>query len=321
MITKYKPHKTALTIFTALTTATATYQAYGADYDIYGKAEVQIAKTDTGTMRYAQEGTQIDAPFSRIGVKGSHKLSESLSAIFKYEVQVKGFEHDNTSEPFSARNTYLGLKGSFGQVVFGRNDTRFKYSEGKVDNFNETQADIAQLLPGQDRLGDTLTYTSKSFSGAQLSFTYAPKDDSTNNEAGYAATLIYGDRGLKNKNYYVAISHVDSLNNINATRIAGVIKQVQWQFGAIYQRSESLDGSKSGNGYVLSASYKMGQWAPKVQFASDDSQLRHATDGSQWTGGVDYVFDKQTTAYLLYTNLDLDQQSDSSLALGLKYKF
>ncbi len=210
---------------------------------------------------------------------------------------------------------------SFGEVVIGRNDTRFKYSEGKVDNFNETQADIAQLLPGQDRLGDTLTYTSKSFSGAQLSLTYAPKDDSANNEAGFAATIIYGDRGLKNKDYYVAISHVDSLNNINATRIAGVLKQAQWQFGAIYQRSESIDGSKSGNGYVVSASYKMGQWVPKVQFASDDSQLRHANDGSQWTGGVDYVFDKQTTAYLFYTDLDLDHQSDSSLALGLKYKF
>ncbi|TGE79763.1 porin [Pseudoalteromonas sp. KS88] len=294
---------------------------HGAEYNIYGKAEVQVANTDKGIMRYANEGLQIDAPFSRIGVKGNHKLTESLSAVFKYEVQVKGFEHDNTNDPFSSRNTYLGLKGNFGEVVIGRNDTRFKYSEGKVDNFNETQADIAQLLPGQDRLGDTLTYTSKSFSGAQLSLTYAPKDDSANNEAGFAATIIYGDRGLKNKDYYVAISHVDSLNNINATRIAGVLKQAQWQFGAIYQRSKSIDGSKSGNGYVVSASYKMGQWVPKVQFASDDSQLRHANDGSQWTGGVDYVFDKQTTAYLFYTDLDLDHQSDSSLALGLKYKF
>ena len=314
-------NQTLLLAVSSLALLAPLQSAYAAEYDIYGKAEVQIAHTDKGTMRYAGEGTQIDAPFSRIGVKGNHKLTESLSAIFKYEVQVKGFEHDNTSEPFSARNTYLGLKGNFGEVVIGRNDTRFKYSEGKVDNFNETQADIAQLLPGQDRLGDTLTYTSKSFSGAQLSLTYAPKDDSANNEAGYAATVIYGDRGLKNKDYYVAISHVDSLNNINATRVAGVLKQAQWQFGAIYQRSESLDGSKSGNGYVVSASYTLDKWVPKVQFASDDSQLRHDNDGSQWTAGVDYVFDKQTRAYLFYTDLDLDQKSDSSLALGLKYKF
>ncbi|KTF16695.1 porin [Pseudoalteromonas sp. H105] len=320
-MTKIDKNQTLLLAASTLALLAPLQNAYAAEYDIYGKAEVQIAHTDEGIMRYASEGTQIDAPFSRIGVKGNHALTESLSAVFKYEVQVKGFEHDNTSEPFSARNTYLGLKGSFGEVVIGRNDTRFKYSEGKVDNFNETQADIAQLLPGQDRLGDTLTYTSKSFSGVQLSLTYAPKDDSANNEAGFAATVIYGDRGLKNKDYYVAISHVDSLNNINATRVAGVLKQAQWQFGAIYQRSESLDGSKSGNGYVVSASYTLNKWVPKIQFASDDSQLRHGNDGSQWTAGVDYVFDKQTRAYLFYTDLDLDQQSDSSLALGLKYKF
>lgn len=310
-----------LVAFTALACSTPWQHVDAADYNIYGKAEVQIAHTDKGVMRYAEQGTQIDAPFSRIGVKGSHQLSESLSAVFKYEVQVKGFEHDNTSDPFSARNTYLGLKGNFGEVVIGRNDTRFKYSEGKVDNFNETQADIAQLLVGQDRLGDTLTYNSKNIFGAQFSLTYAPEDDSANNESGYAATIIYGDRGLKNKDYYIAISHVDSLNNINASRVAAVIRQAQLQLGAIYQHSESVDGSKSGNGYVVSASYELDKWVPKVQYASDDSQLRHESEGSQWTAGVDYVFDKQTRAYLLYTDLDLEQQSDSSFALGLKYKF
>ena len=32
-------------------------------------------------------------------------------------MQVKGFEQDDTEEPFSARNTYLGLKGQFGELV------------------------------------------------------------------------------------------------------------------------------------------------------------------------------------------------------------
>jgi len=151
--------------------ATLPVTAFAADYTVYGKAEVQIANTDTGIMRYADEGTQIDAPFSRIGIKGDHKLNEYFTAVFKYEVQVKGFEHDDTNEPFAARNTYLGLKGAFGEVVVGRNDTRFKYSEGKLDNFNETQADISQVIAGQDRLGDTITYTSKYWHNAQFSFT------------------------------------------------------------------------------------------------------------------------------------------------------
>ncbi|MEI8670159.1 porin [Pseudoalteromonas fuliginea] len=292
-----------------------------ADYTVYGKAEVQIANTDTGIMRYAKEGTQIEAPFSRIGIKGQHKLNEYLSAVFKYEVQVKGFEEDDTEEPFTARNTYLGLKGAFGEIVIGRNDTRFKYSEGKLDNFNETQGDMAQVIAGQDRLGDTLTYTSQYWSNAQFSFTYAPKDDNKNNKAGFAATLIYGDRNLNNTPYYVSLSRVDSLNNITASRIAGVYKFEKLQLGALYQHSESVDETKSGNGYVLSASYTIDKWVPKLQFAKDDSAIRQESKAIQWSTGLDYVFDKQTTAYLLYTDLDLQENADNSVALGLKYKF
>ena len=298
-----------------------SYTACATEYDVYGKAEVQIANTDTGIMRYAEEGTQIEAPFSRIGIQGQHKLNEYLNVVFKYEVQVKGFEQDDTEEPFSARNTYLGLKGQFGELVVGRNDTRFKYSEGKVDNFNETQGDIAQVIAGQDRLGDTLTYTSNYWHNTQFSFTYAPKDDNKDNEAGFAATFIYGDRSLKSTSYYLSLSHVDSLNNINASRIAAAYKFEQLQLGALYQHSESTDGIKSGNGYVLSASYTLDKWVPKLQFAKDDSLLRQTSEATQWTTGLDYVFDKQTTAYLLYTDLNLEEQDDSSVALGLKYKF
>ncbi|MBH0056781.1 porin [Pseudoalteromonas sp. SWXJZ94C] len=300
---------------------TFSHTALAVDYTVYGKAEVQIANTDTGIMRYAEKGTQIEAPYSRIGIKGDHKLNEYLSAVFKYEVQVKGFEEDDTEEPFTARNTYLGLKGAFGEVVVGRNDTRFKYSEGKLDNFNETQADMAQVIAGQDRLGDTITYTSNYWHNTQFSFTYAPKDDNKDNEAGFAATLIYGDRNLNNTPYYLSLSHVDSLNNITASRIAGVYKFEQLQLGALYQHSESVDGTKSGNGYVLSASYALDKWVPKIQFAKDDSTLRQASEATQWSTGLDYVFDKQTTAYLLYTDLNLEEQDDSSVALGLKYKF
>ncbi|WP_372763308.1 porin [Pseudoalteromonas sp.] len=292
-----------------------------AEYSVYGKAEVQIAKTDTGVMRYADEGTQIDAPFSRIGIKGQHTLNEYFTAVFKYEVQVKGFEHDDTNDPFAARNTYLGLKGAFGEVVVGRNDSRFKYSEGKLDGFNETQADIAQVIAGQDRLGDTITYTSNYWHNTQFSFTYAPKDDNKDNQAGFAATIIYGDRNLNNTAYYLSLSHVDSLNNIKASRITGVYKFAQLKLGALYQHSESIDGTKSGNGYVLSASYTMDKWVPKLQFAKDDSALRQKTEATQWSTGVDYLFDKQTTAYLLYTDLELKDDDDSSLALGLRYKF
>jgi len=309
-------------LFAALTSLLIIPKAALAeDYDVYGKVEVQIADTNTGEMRYATEGVQIDAPFSRIGVKGQRKLNEYFTAVFKYEVQVKGFEDSDTAQPFSARNTYLGLKGDFGEVIVGRNDSRFKYSEGKLDSFNETQGDIAQVIAGQDRFGDTITYTSNYSNNSQFSFTYAPKDDATANEAGFAATFIYGDRSLKNTPYYLSLSHVDSLNNVIASRIVAVFKLEQLKVGALFQHSESVDGTKSGDGYVISASYAIEKWVPKIQFATDDSTLRQASKADQLSAGVDYIFDKQTSAYFLYTDLALETTSDSSVAFGLKYNF
>lgn len=309
-------------LFAALTSLLIIPKAALAeDYDVYGKVEVQIANTDTGQMKYANEGTQIDAPFSRVGIKGQRKLNKYFTAVFKYEVQVKGFESDDTAQPFSARNTYLGLKGSFGEVLVGRNDSRFKYSEGKLDNFNETQADMSQIIVGQDRFGDTITYTSNYWNNAQFSFTYAPKDDTTAEEAGFAATFIYGDRSLKKTPYYLSLSHVDSLNKVVASRIVAVYKFEQLKLGALYQHSESVYGTRSGDGYVLSASYELDKWVPKVQFATDDSRLLKLSEATQWSTGVDYLFDKQTSAYFLYTDLDLDLTADSSVALGLKYNF
>ncbi|MFC3034782.1 porin [Pseudoalteromonas fenneropenaei] len=292
-----------------------------AQYKIYGKAEIQLAHTYKGLMRYTKEGTQIDAPFSRLGIDGSNTLSGDLKLIYKYEVQVKGFESDDTDSPFAARNTYIGLRGSFGTLVAGRNDTRFKFSEGKLDLFNETQGDIAQVLAGQDRLGDTLTYTTPTWQDFNVSLTYAPKDDANNQQAGFAVTAIYGDRALKSKPYYVALSHTDSLNNLIATRVVAVTQWQQWQFGALLQDSENLSGDKFGKGYVASVSYTHNQWRPKLQFASDDSRLRHSGKAEQWTLGLDYLYDKQTNLYIMLSTLDLPQDSDSSVALGLKYLF
>ncbi|WP_105214385.1 porin [Pseudoalteromonas sp. T1lg22] len=296
--------------------------AHAADYDIYGKAEVQIAHTDKGVMRYTEEGTQIDAPFSRIGVKGQHALNDTTQLVFKYEVQVKGFDGDSTNDPFSARNTYVGVQSQYGTVLVGRNDTRFKYSEGKVDQFNETQGDIAQVLAGQSRVGDSITYSTPKFGLWAAAVTWVPKDDSNSEDNGVAALLSYGDRALKRTPYFVALSYSDALGDLQATRVTAAYRWQQLQLGAIVQRSENLAGDKEGDGLVLSARYWLSDaWQPKLQYSRDDSGLRHEGDAEQFTVGVDYVVDKQTTFYLLASQLELDTSDDTSTALGLKYMF
>ncbi len=300
----------------------ASNTAFAGEYNIYGKAEVQLAHTDKGIMRYTEKGTQVDSPFSRLGINGSHNLNETTQVIFKYEVQINGVEGDNGNEPLSARNTYIGLKSQYGSLLLGRNDTGFKRSEGKVDLFNETQADIGQVLAGQYRVGDSITYVSPNLKNWTVVLTVAPKDDAGSDKNGVAAVVGYGDRSLKSVPYYFALSYTDSLLDLSATRFSAAYRWDKLQLGAILQNSESLDGSKDGNGMVLSARYKLTDtWQPKVQYARDNSLLRHSEEVEQFTLGLDYVFDKQTTAYIMASQLELETQSDTSTAIGLKYLF
>ncbi|MEQ3514611.1 porin [Pseudoalteromonas sp. BZB3] len=112
-----------------------------------------------------------------------------------------------------------------------------------------------------------------------------------------------------------------ALNNLVATRVVAAYKFDAFQLGAIVQDSENLDGSKSGTGYLVSASYKAGSWVPKIQLGRDTSKLRHAEEATQWTFDTDYILDKQTNLYALVTQLDLESDDDTSIAVGMKYKF
>ena len=112
-----------------------------------------------------------------------------------------------------------------------------------------------------------------------------------------------------------------ALNNLVATRLVTAYKFDAFQLGAIVQGSENLDGSTSGTGYLVSASYKTGSWVPKIQLGKDNSKLRHTEEATQWTFGTDYILDKQTNLYALVTQLDLESDDDTSIAVGMKYKF
>lgn len=311
----------SLLLSTALYANTVTVQVPSVTF--YGKAEVQLAHTDKGIMRYTEQGTHLDMPFSRFGLRGEQVLNEHITAFFTYEVDVRGFDEANTQSPFSARNTFIGIKGNFGQLIAGRNDTRLKTSEGGVDLYNETSGDIAQILPGQDRLGDSLTYISPKFAGFELSTTYVLGQDNErqNGKDGVALSLAYGDRSLKSLPYYVTLTRAQSLNGLDATRFLAQHKLGDFTLGALIQYSEESEGLRSGTGGYVSLQYAYANWRPKVQAGRDTSELRQQTAANHYTAGVDYLFNSQSKAYFYVTQLELTETSDTSVALGLQYRF
>ena len=288
-----------------------------ADVTVYGKANVSVQSSDEG------EGsvTELKSNTSRFGFKGGEKLDNNLEVFYRFEFQVDITDADSKGDKdnITARNQYVGVKGNFGEVLIGRKDTVFKLSQGRVDLFNDVEGDIKNHLKGENRLGNSITYNSNSFNGFKVHGTFIAEDDAEG-ENGYSAALSYGDSKLKKSNIYGAISADSDVKGYDAVRLTVQGKVADVKLGAIYQTQERVDGSDKADGYVLSASYKMGANTLKAQYQVMDFDQGDKIDGV--SVGIDHTLNKVTKIYGFYTSFDGDNQVERDyLAVGFEYKF
>nr|WP_233078717.1 porin [Rheinheimera soli] len=84
------------------------------EWDVYGKLDLQALYVDEGLYRYSDQGLQLEAPFTRLGFKASHDLTDNLKLIMVYEWQVNGLDDANKDHRLGSRNTYIGVAGNWG---------------------------------------------------------------------------------------------------------------------------------------------------------------------------------------------------------------
>ena len=309
----------------------APLQANEFNWDVYGKIDLQALYADADLLRYADQGWQIEAPFSRIGIKADQALTDDLKLIAVYEWQVNGLDDSNKGHRFGSRNTYIGVASkTYGELIFGKNDSKFKKSEGKIDLFNETLADMAQLTPGQDRLENIVSYQSPKLGLWQWSATYQT-GASDETAGGYDWSLSYGDAAFKQAPYYFSYARANELNNISADRLLAHALLSESSLGTLsgglmWQHSEhqtkpTVGKPRRGNAWLAELQLKRDAIAYKLQYMQDHSRTRHTEEGNSWSVGADYSLSKDLTAYLLATRLDLQTQRDSAAALGVRWLF
>lgn len=291
----------------------------------YGKLDVQALSVNQGLFRYADQGTQLEMPFSRLGIKGKQALTDDLALIFVYEWQVNGLDDANRDHRLGARNTYIGVSGSFGELVFGKNDTKFKKSEGKADLFNEYIADIAQLTAGQDRLKNIVGYQSPQWAGFTVAASYQTAVGKEQ-AGGHDLSVSYGDSALKKYPLFLSISMAKELNNIDAERL--LLQWPLWRgtdnlFAAalMWQHSEHQTNGKSGTARMAQLSYQQADWTTKLQWQADNSLLRQKEAATLLSVGVDYQLRSDVILYGLASRLKLETDQDHAIAVGIKYSF
>ena len=287
---------------------------------------------------------QINSHASRLGVKGSEDLGDGLKAIYMLEfgVDIAGKQSDEFSpdNPISARNAYVGLAGGFGTALIGRHDTPMKMSTGKLDYFQDTQADFNKVYMGgfEDRRADgTIAYVSPNLAGLTLAAAIIPGE---NNQAdgladAYSLAAMYSNGGLFLSGAYEAAD-----GNIDAIGVDGMDLS-QWRLGAGYDsdvfrvsavyEQETLDSVVVGeddielNKWALNGGFTIGMGEIKATYQTwkeDWSEL----ENTAWALGYDYNMSKRTQLYALYLDSTIEATGIPDLettifSVGLNHAF
>lgn len=286
--------------------ATAPFAAANGPIDgkLYGKVNVSVVNSDSGS----EDTWKLNSNASRIGLKGSTQVSEGLTVFYKTEFQV---DVDGDGDVFKQRNIFAGVKGSFGSVLAGKNDTPTKLAQKKIDLFNDLEGDIKKTFAGENRMSNIIAYTTPKY--GKFSATYAVMPSEGDNGSLSDATSY--SVSYSKDDLYVAVASDSDVKGADLLRVVSQYKVDAWQLGLMYQENDTTNQS----GYFASAAYKSNNITYKAQYGSNEND----TDGSDKTTlslGADLKLAKNTKTFVFFTDNE-SSSSTKTFGLGLEHKF
>lgn len=299
----------------ALATSMVMVSTAQADAKFYGKMNVSLAYQDEA------ETFTLNSNASRLGVKGFEEIG-STKVIYKAEYEVAiddGYatDKDGDTNTIKPRDAYIGLAYSgMGSVKMGNMDTPLKKSQGKFDLFNDV-VDIKNVLDGENRLGNSINYTTEKMGGFQSSVSVILSESDTTE--GISANAIYNVGAL-----YVAAAFDNKVKGAEGTqRITAIYTLGDVKVGALVNNVDSDDVTDGEDelGYAVNASMKMGMNTLKAQYEAGDQKVEGATST---TVGMDHKLGKATKAFVFVNQMTADAvgvEDETTLALGLEHKF
>ena len=297
--------------------ATAPFAAANGPIDgkLYGKINVSIVNSDG-----SEDTWKLNSNASRIGLKGSTQVSEGLTVFYKteFEIAVDDGSFDNkTTAPdtdkvtFKQRNIFAGVKGSFGSVLAGKNDTPTKLAQKKIDLFNDLEGDIKKTFAGENRMSNIVAYTTPKYGNFSATYAVMPSEADNgglSDAKSYSVNYSKGD-------LYIAVAGDSNVKGADLVRVVSQYKVDAWQLGLMYQENDTTDES----GYFASAAYKIDNITYKAQYGNNEND----TDGSDKTTlsvGADFKLAKNTKSFVFFTDNE-DSSSTKTFGLGLEHKF
>ena len=305
---------------------------------VYGK--LNIALNYDGSDGVNEKEIDLLSNSSRLGFKGQLEIQDGLVGLYQIEYQidpVDGHARDEvrgengeikvTDSTFTQRNSYVGLKGSFGTLKLGKHDTPLKKASLKVDLFNDLKGDIKNITDGENRITSFLGYDSPVFGGGvSISVSLSKgKDDGVvgtdlDGEFGtnLSASLKYDIEVIQ----FVIATEKASIKGFDHNRLGMMIPAGPVTIGLIHTTTESTVGnSVDYDATTISIAGKVADGNGRVKFQYGTSDKSAGLTQTQI--GYDHKLFKnfKILAYHTVRSQDAANSDDAHTGLGIEYKF
>ena len=290
----------------------------------------------------------IDSTGSRLGIQGDFDANENFTVFYRleYGIDVDNGTNSNGRE-LSQRNIFGGLRGDWGSILVGKNDTPLKtlqtnsVSRSDIDRFNDSPlGDIGTYIVGENRPDNVIQYTSPIlFRGLEINIaainaeeTGVPvsgtnQQDDNNFASGKSVSITYGKA-----KWFVGIGADSNVATTDAVRAVGEITLGSVKLGAIYQTAERHDDVDTlggfstfvgTNGTTLGAQNglnPLSEWdgASGNAFKEQDGYVLNAQwkISGPWLAKIQYASSTTTPINEAYSDAELD-----GIILGVDYNF
>ena len=329
-------HKKAL-IAAAITAALAASANVAAETTVYGKIHTSVAAVSEDTGASDTSATEVRSNASRIGIKSDKAMENGMTikGQAEFEIDYVGDASKSSDDLIKLRNTFVGLKGGFGEVRVGMHDTPHKMSTAKLDPFGDTYADYNNIIQNDNRVNNAIAYLNN-FGPVGFAVAYAAGEDAVdeenNNDAtsvmlNYSAGDLYLSAAVESFSDDVDPAADDELET--ATKFGAGYTFGPVTLGLVH---ETLAYETRDDISEIYASLKFkasDSVAIKAAYGERDDDIAATDDETMMAIGVDYKMDKNASVYALYASGEdnglskkgkLDGDS-SALSLGLVYKF
>ena len=301
---------------------------------IYGVADVGIQRTDTNVSSATWSLDSGIQSGSRLGFKGSEDLGGGLSAIFTLE---NGYNIDNGTmgqgNRLFGRQAFVGLKGGFGAVKFGRQYTPVFLALDAVDPFGTGLAgDMAsgRTFNAQGvRMDNTINY-SLSAAGISGELAYGLGEQATGNSDARQIGLGLGyANGPVNVQfaYHDANSNPASAGDSKTTLLGGTFNfGVATAHAAFSNDKVTAAGATAGKlrNWMVGVSAPVGAGTVMASFIRRDDRLATNVDADQIALGYTHGLSKRTNLYTSYARYNVKPAGSVDTTLfnvGIRHKF